>query len=283
VADKNTAIPNGTGNFTDFGGPVLSGGNVAFVGLGSSGQTGIYLATSSAGACPNTFDFTFSGTQYADCFRELLRGDQIAAGPDVSGTGHDSLAFTGIAGSGSATWLTVYDATPTTAAPGPTFGAETLCADVIFARFNNIKGAGVVALFREGVGQQGIALVVSDAGNTDLLRLVTVDGDPAKQGKVNALATVPLHNGIAENEWYRLIMTVDPVTPLVTGQVFAHVDPRDAASSLGAQVGTTLSYSLALPASVTGPGENGILAQAISAAVDLSVTNFSNDATRCAQ
>jgi len=39
----------------------------------------------------------------------------------------------------------------------------------------------------------------------------------------------------------------------------------------------------ALPASVTSPGENGILAQAISAAVDLSVTNFSNDATRCAQ
>src|SRR5262249_24400152 len=87
--------------------------------------------------------------------------------------------------------------------PAPRSGPRTLCADVIFARFNNIKGAGVVALFREGVGQQGIALVVSDAGNTDLLRLVTVDGDPAKQGKVNALATVPLHNGIAENEGYR--------------------------------------------------------------------------------
>jgi len=76
---------------------------------------------------------------------------------------------------------------------------------------------------------------------------------------------------------------VDPVTPLVTWQVVAHVDPRHAASSLGAQVSTTLSYSLALPASVTSPGENGILAQAISAAVDLSVTNFGNDATRCAQ
>jgi len=43
VADKNTAIPNGTGNFTGFGVPVLSGGNVAFFAVGSSGQGGIYL------------------------------------------------------------------------------------------------------------------------------------------------------------------------------------------------------------------------------------------------
>ena len=48
VADKNTAIPNGTGNFTSFGGPLLSGANVAFFADGSSGQEGFYLFNGSA-------------------------------------------------------------------------------------------------------------------------------------------------------------------------------------------------------------------------------------------
>src|SRR5262245_13600976 len=43
VADLNTAIPGGTGNFIAFDVPVLSGSNVAFLGFGSSGQRGIYL------------------------------------------------------------------------------------------------------------------------------------------------------------------------------------------------------------------------------------------------
>ena len=43
VADPNTPIPGGSGNFTNFTeDPVISGGNVAFFGEGSSGQ-GIYL------------------------------------------------------------------------------------------------------------------------------------------------------------------------------------------------------------------------------------------------
>src|SRR5262249_54583129 len=46
VADTNTPIPGGTGNFTGFGffiGPSLSGENIAFAGLGSSGQAGLYM------------------------------------------------------------------------------------------------------------------------------------------------------------------------------------------------------------------------------------------------
>jgi hypothetical protein len=111
-------------------------------------------------------------------------------------------------GRGAPTWLTAYDGTQSTPAPGPTFGAETPCADVIFARFNNIKGAGVVTPLNEDVGKRGLALIVSDAGNTGFLRLATVEGDPAKQGKLTILASVPLPNGIAENVWYRLVMTV---------------------------------------------------------------------------
>lgn len=82
----------------------------------------------------------------------MQRGGQIDAGPDVGGTGHPSLVFTGSTGSGGATWLTAYDGTQSTPAPGPTFGAETPCADV----------------------------------------------------------------------WYRLVMTVDPTAPQVTGKVFTH-------------------------------------------------------------
>jgi uncharacterized repeat protein (TIGR01451 family) len=250
---------------------------------GGTGNTG--TATLVVSGCTDTFDFDFSGTEYTDCFRDVLRGGEIKAGLDVGGTGHDSLVFTGSTGSGGATWLTVYDRTPTTPAPGPTFGLETLCADVLFHRFNNIKGAGVVALLNEGVGKRGLALIVSDAGNTDLLRLATVEGDPAKQGKLSVLASVPMKNGIAENVWYRLVMTVDPTPtagrPLVTGRVFTHSTPLDPDSPLGVQVGTTLTYFNPLPEGVSSPGQNGILAQAVSAVVDLSVTNFTNDPALC--
>lgn len=43
VADPNTPIPGGSGTFTFVSEPLVSGGNVAFLGQGSSGQQGIYL------------------------------------------------------------------------------------------------------------------------------------------------------------------------------------------------------------------------------------------------
>ena len=43
VADLDTAIPGGGGDFTSLAFPMLSGGNVALGGVGSSGQEGIYL------------------------------------------------------------------------------------------------------------------------------------------------------------------------------------------------------------------------------------------------
>jgi len=43
IADKSTPIPGGTGNFTFLNTPSFGGGNVAFVGNGSSGQEGIYI------------------------------------------------------------------------------------------------------------------------------------------------------------------------------------------------------------------------------------------------
>ncbi len=56
VADMNTAIPDGTGNFTNFDHRIcLDGNDVAFTGFGSSGQKGIYLA--SDGSLSKVADF----------------------------------------------------------------------------------------------------------------------------------------------------------------------------------------------------------------------------------
>jgi hypothetical protein len=231
---------------------------------------------------PSVFDFDFSGDTYSTRFRGLLRGNEITAGQDLGSGELTSLNVKGSSGSTPTTWLTVYDATPASPAAGPTFGAQTLCADVLIVPFDNTKGPGVVALLNEGEGNKGLALIIHDAGNTDNLLLATVDGDPAQKGKLTTLATVSLQGGISGKNWYRLIMTVDPESPTVTGRVFQHSMPTDPNSALGAQVGKTLTYNpSALPAGVTCSGESGILGSAISAVLNVSVTNFTNNATRC--
>jgi hypothetical protein len=243
-----------------------------------------------AATCPSVFDFDFSANAYLRCFRDLVRGDEITAGQDLGSTGHTSLNVRGSSGSTPSTWLTVYDATPATPAAGPIFGAQTLCADILTVPFNNIKGAGLVALLNEGAGKNGLALVIHEAGNTDTLFLATVDGDPSKKGKLTTLASVPLststplEEGISGKRWYRLIMIVDPASPTVTGKVFRHSTPTDPNSALDAQVGTTLTYHpdpAVLPPGVASTGENGILGSSISAVLNVSVTNFSNNATQC--
>ncbi len=46
VANRNTAVPSGTGNFIGFGtGPSIDGGELAFSATGNSGQQGIYATT----------------------------------------------------------------------------------------------------------------------------------------------------------------------------------------------------------------------------------------------
>ncbi len=44
IADANTAIPDGTGNFTFAGNPAMDGGVIVFIGTGNGGQRGIYLS-----------------------------------------------------------------------------------------------------------------------------------------------------------------------------------------------------------------------------------------------
>src|SRR4029453_1467830 len=51
--------------------------------------------------------YDFAGTQYSDDFTDVRRGSQIGGGaPDLGGTGHTALNFTGQAGPTGDTWLT---------------------------------------------------------------------------------------------------------------------------------------------------------------------------------
>ena len=54
VADTNTLIPGGIGAFTDFGAVSISATDVAFLGMGSAGQTGIF--DTSGGALTDVAD-----------------------------------------------------------------------------------------------------------------------------------------------------------------------------------------------------------------------------------
>jgi hypothetical protein len=58
VADLNTAIPNGTGNFTSLGSPSVSGSLAAFIG-GGNGQRGIYVGLTAGGSLAHVVDLSF--------------------------------------------------------------------------------------------------------------------------------------------------------------------------------------------------------------------------------
>jgi hypothetical protein len=206
-------------------------------------------------------------------FRDVRRASDINAGADLGGTGQAAINFTGTAGPAGDAWITVYDATPATPDEDPVYGSVALSADVLIQNFSNKKGAGLVALFNEGAGQKGLSLVLFDNGNSDSLALGAVD---PSTGQVTALATVPLAGNIVENAWYRVTMDValNGSNVTVTARVFGHTTPADPNSPTGAQVSGTLSFSGARPAGVDATGEVGIVASAVGASVNSSVTNF---------
>jgi CARDB len=157
----------------------------------------------------------------------------------------------------------------------------SLSADVLIHRFNNKKGAGLLALFNEGAGQKGLVLILYDAGNTDGFVLATVD----QAGKLKTLLSqiIPLPTlpppAILEKVWYRMIMDVtvsgDDLT--VRGRAFRHMDPHDPDSAIEIQPIGTLSTPTPLSLAalgLQGSGEVGIVASAINAVVDSSVANF---------
>ena len=233
------------------------------------------------GSFPGGQCFDFSGNQYAANFRDVLRGGDINAGPDLGFGTHPALNFTGSAGAAGSTWATVLDVTPADTVPGPVFPdlSVALEADILFHKFNNTKSVGLLTAAFDLVGGNGLALLLTDAGNTDRLDLVTVD----TSGKIAPVtgASVSLGSGIAENAWYRLVMEVRAARclgpscgALVVGQVFTHLTPSDPTSDLGAQVGASLIFPATLTSSGGGSGQVGIVGRAISAEIGASVTNF---------
>lgn len=222
-----------------------------------------------AGGFSGVYDF--SGTQYIDDFTDIRRGTQINAGLDLGGTEHSALNFTGSTGSAGDTWLTKF----TPGGSPSVFDAScfmTARASVLIHPFSNKKGAGVVALLNQGLGDKGLALIVSDAGNTDTLQLATID--PAT-GKLKTLASVPLKNAIKENAWYFVLVNVvtDGDDLFVGGQLYSHVDPGNPDSDLGGVVSLNFTGTLS-GTGLKSTGHVGIVASAVSAVVSSSVTGW---------
>lgn len=157
-----------------------------------------------------------------------------------------------------------------------TFGSVTLNSDILIHGFNNEKGAGVFALYNEGVpGKNGLMLVIGENGITDRLRLYLVD----QAGNVDdmPLQTVQLgtNNVIKLNNWYRLTMQVTVGSAItVTGKVFEHAVPTNPNSVTTSQLGATLTYS-GSPTGVDPTGNVGIAGWSHgNSDLSASVTNF---------
>ena len=227
--------------------------------------------------------YDFADTQYADDFTDVRRGSQINGGaPDLGGTGHTALNFTGQAGPAGDTWLTKWT-------PG---GAPThfngrcgtgVAATILTHPFNNRKGAGLVALLNDAnPGDKGLAVILYNNGNTDAIQLATID---PFTGKLAPLKTLPLIAPIEENAWYVMLMelTVDLAyeghSLTVEAMVLSLQDPTDPDPNgefdrvIGFLRFKTFQTSLE-GLGLKPAGQVGVMASAINAVVDSSVTTW---------
>ncbi len=253
--------------------------------------TALFLTAASASFAqfgPITFssnaDYDNSTPNVLGVFRDigpLNRQQQINRGLDLGPTGHTALNFVGAAGPGGSNSVTLYDTDPTTTAPNNIFsGNFSLSADILFKEFNNTKQGGFVFLYNEGFPtNSGLALMLSDAGNTDnnVLSIADMNG-PA----MTTLKSDSLSGGVTEVVWYRLTMdmTVSGGTFVINGKVFSHTTGTDPGSALGAQIGSTLVYTNTFAAlGIQNSGEIGLAMREIQQGAPntnmVSITNFS--------
>jgi hypothetical protein len=225
--------------------------------------------------------YDFADTQYADDFTDVRRGSQINGGaPDLGGTLHTALNFAGQAGTAGDTWLTKW--TPG-GAPKHFNGrcGTTVVANILIHPFNNRKGAGLVTLLNDAnPGDKGLAVIVYDNGDTDAIQLATID---PFTGKLVPLKTVPVIAPIQENAWYLVLMevTVDLAfeghSLFVQAAVISLQDPTDPNSEVDRVIGGLQFKTFATSLEGIGlqpAGQVGVMASAISAVVDSSVTNW---------
>jgi len=241
---------------------------------GTAGSSDNFTDEQATAGSPGTIEASAIPCVPLTDFRDVRRPNEVTIGPDLGGTGHQALNFKGSAGAAGDTWITVYNPASN---PSPvTFGSVHLSADVLIDPYNNLKGAGLLALYNEAPSTKGLALTVYSAGNTDTLVLATVD----QAGKLVTLKTVTLGAEIKEHVWYRVSMdvSVDGGLVSVVGTVFRHETPTAPYSPLTTQVGGALTFSAALGAGplvgVGTTGEVGILSAAVAAKNGSSATNF---------
>ena len=133
---------------------------------------------------------------------------------------------------------------------------------------------------------QNLALVIHEAGNTNTLFLATVDGDPAQKGKLTTLASFSPTTPPGRDQREALVspQSAQSASATVTGKVFRHSAPADPNSALSAQVGTTLTYrpnpAVLPPAMWRAPAKTVFWVLSINAVLNVSVTNFSNNAAQ---
>ena len=162
VANTSTAIPDGSGNFTGFGSfgtaaPSISGTSVAFLGTGSSSQSGIYIGTTAGGTPATVADTDTAVVGGSGNFTDFRN-------PSLSGT---TVAFVGLGSGQSGVYTGTAGGTPvvvantSTAIPGgsgnfTSFGIPTLSGTT-------------VAFDASGSGQTGIYFKESGMALTELI------------------------------------------------------------------------------------------------------------------
>jgi hypothetical protein len=223
-------------------------------------------------------DYSNSNPPSGGLFRDFVGGGNINRGNDNFGTGHASLNFNTGATSGT-NGLTLFDTDPTTATPTLWSGSVSVSADTIQSGTNANK-PGLVALFNEGAGNFGLALVLSEAGSTDTIELhkVPQTGDLTTSSGGTLLASTNVSGLIADGVWYRVTMdvTVNGDFLSVTGRFFTHAVATDPNSTVSATSAGTLSYTSGLTAlGLQGAGEAGMIFDVGANTSKASFTNFS--------
>lgn len=212
----------------------------------------------------------------AGLFRDFLNGSNINRGGDNFGGGRPALNFNSGASNGT-NGLTLFDTDPTNTLPTLWSGSIGLSVDTIQAG-TNANRPGLAALFNEGVGRYGLALVLSEAGSTDTLELhrIPQSGDLTTSTIVKSASVNGL---ISDAVWYRLTLDVQVSGDglAVTGKFFGHAVSTDPRSAVNATPSGTLTYSGSLTGlglQGAGQGQAGLVFDVGASTSKASFTNF---------
>lgn len=187
IADLNTAIPGGAGNFSSFGDsaqpgdPCVDSGNVAFYGTGSGGQAGVYAWINNA--LVRVMDTSTAIPGGSGNFAAAPT-DPCISGGNVTFRGEGAGGQQGIYGRINGSLVRIADST--TVIPGGTgnftFGPGDPC----------ISGDAVAFVGLGSTGQQGVYL--SQAGTLSAV-VDTQTAIPSGNGTFTAIPTDPCING----------------------------------------------------------------------------------------